>query len=160
MGTGNQQALKPAIPAEEVTPDVVRDGVTIALGNRDVFWKTDSGSVSLNAFTGDISTKVAGRGLSDMDVMAIVNGVRSGRIMIVDKLIKGDPVDTTLLTSEYAPGARKLLDYNDGEFREAVESNFSIKLLKTALSLEKSGANRKERIKLLGDKLLDIMESR
>ena len=144
---------------EAITMERLKKGLNIALHPREVFWKLDSGKIHLNAFSGETSAKVEAKGMSDTDLMFILNGIRTGRIMVVDKVTKGTPVNTKWVLSEYAPGARKLLDYNDREFAEAVNGNYSRKLLQTALELEKEGHNRGDRIKVLNAKLIDIVRS-
>ena len=159
MASVKQPELKSIMKPEEVTPEVVKKGLIVALHPREVFWKLDSNKVELNAFTGVISSKVDGKELSPVDVMGIVNGVRTGRLIVIEKLVVGTPVNTKWSLSEFAPGARKLLDYSDVEFKEAVSGNYSRKLLQAAVELEKEGKNRGDRIKILSNKLVDLARS-
>ena len=149
---------KPAIPADEVTPDTIVGGIIVRLGRKEVFWRLDSGKVELNAFTGALTAKVDGRKLTEAEVYSIISGLRSGRIMVVDHMEEGKPVNTKWLTSEYAPRARILLDNKDGSFNEAVRRTFSLPVLETALEIEKEEKNRKERVGLLTSKLADIRQ--
>jgi len=141
---------------QEVTVDHVKAGLVLRLGPGEVFWKIDSGKVELNAFTGKLSTKVDGSKLTDREVRFVLNGIRTGRVIVVDKLVTGKPVDTKWLTSEYAPAARRLLDYKDHQFMEAARRTFSRKTLEVALELEKEGQARPNRINLLTSQLASL----
>lgn len=158
MGASKEK-VSPAIPADEVTPEVILGGITITLGPKEVFWRTDTGSIELNAFTGELSMKVDGKKLTDMEMGYVLNGIRTGRIIVVNKPVKGKPIDTKWQLSEYAPGARKLLDYDDKQFTEAVSGNYSLRLLQTALEIEREGKNRSGRIKALSMKLTELARS-
>jgi len=150
------KVVKPSIPADEVTPDLIVSGCIVRLGPGEVFWKLDSGKVELNAFQGKITAKVEGRKLTETEVMFVLNGIRTGRVMVVDKEDKGTPVNTKWLTSEYAPRARRLLDHKDPEFPEAVKRTYSFNVLETALEIEKEEKNRKDRVSLLTKKIADM----
>lgn len=146
-------ALTPSIPAFEVTPDVISDGAIIRLGPGEVFWELDSKKVELNAFTGKIATKIKRHSLSEDEIYNVLNGIRTGRIIVVDKMEQGKPVSTLWLTSEYAPRARRLLDHTDTQFPEAVKNLYSLRVLETALEIEKEDKNRNDRIILLTAKI-------
>lgn len=148
--------IKPSIPADEVTPDTIKSGLIVRLGLGEVFWKLDSGKVELNAFTGQLTARVAGEKLTELEVQFVLNGIRTGRIIVVDKHEKVEPVNTKWLLSEYAPRARRLLDYPDEQFTEVANRTYSMNVLQTALEIEKENKNREGRIRILSTKILEI----
>lgn len=151
-----RQNIKPSIPASEVTLDTIREGIIIALHPREAFWATGSKNVELNSFVGAIATKVNRNKISDKDANDILLGIKTGRIMVVDKEYKGNAVNTDLYTSEFAKRARRILDYPDREFEDVVARTINLKLFETAIQIEKEEGNRLDRIKLLKDRITDL----
>ena len=136
------------IPAENITPEVIKKGLIVRLHPNEVFWKTDSETISLNAMTGTLYHEIKHE-LSEMEKTQLYNGLKAGRIISVKKVEKTEKPDISLSFDSNAPTAMKLLDLPDSEFEKTITRFKRLEILELALKLEKQNRNRTDRIKFL-----------
>jgi len=121
-------------------------GANIALTSREVFWKSDDGTIELNRFTGNVSAKIP-KDISDRTEYAVNNGIMYGRIEIVDKVFTEEPFlpeSAISVKSNATIQARRMLDEIDvSVFEEMVAKTSNPKVLDAALAIEKEDQNRK-----------------
>ena len=130
-------------------------GQIVGLSPREVFWKPMSGNTTLelSRISGRISCKVGS--VSEFDGIAIIKGLRSGRLLLMDKVIKSepsDPVNSHVMDTTHIEALR-LLDITDKDlFTETMEVQSS-KILEACLEMEKRGSNRDKYISIIKQNL-------
>ena len=59
------------IPADEITPDAVTNGMIIRLHPNEVIWKTTSEKIDLNALVGKVYLEIKPGSLDEKDVKQV-----------------------------------------------------------------------------------------
>jgi hypothetical protein len=63
------------------------EGKIIALSDAAVLWRTNSGSIDLSHFTGDISYKIT-KETTEADLRQIFMAIKTGRLVVSDTEVK------------------------------------------------------------------------
>ena len=126
-------------------------GLIVGLSPREVIWAPSSGNLDLqlSRLSGRISLRVTGS-VSNFDMMAVIKGVQSGRLVVLEKEIKAEPATpmNTIPTADVI-AARTLLDNQDVvEFENLIEKQPS-RIVQHCLDLEKREGNRKEYLDII-----------
>ena len=137
------------IPADEITPDTVAKGMIIRLHPKEVIWKTSSEKIDLNALNGKVYLEIKPGSLDETDIKQVYNGLRTGRLLSVKKIVKTEVPSIEMNFDSNAPVAWRLLDLKDDEFQSTVMKFKRVNVLELAYKLEKQNKKREDRLNLI-----------
>lgn len=144
MGAEEQQPVRKMVDISAVNLNNIR-GSIVGLNLKEVFWRPENGSseVELNRMSGAISLEVP-KGVTDYDATCIINGLRSGRLIMLEKAITTEPMKNinASIASDALISARRLLDEQDVSIFEKNLERQPVTVIEACLELEKSESNR------------------
>lgn len=130
-------------------------GKIVGLSPREVMWKPEFGDgISFNRMTGSISARV-GNDISEYEAKCVINGLRAGRLIVLEEEIKGEPmkpINASIMSDELVI-ARRLLDEQEPlEFEKSIERQ-PMRIAEACLELEKLEGNRPKFVDIIKNRL-------
>ena len=139
-------------PAEE---SLSLENKVIALGS-GIVWRSSTGKIELNSFTGKISTRVPAD-LTDKEKAELTVAINTGRIRITETVETGTPFNYENADPDKIAKLYIILDEKrDDVFETMVERISSAAMLTDLISLEINSRNRDQRLKAMREKLSRI----
>jgi len=136
------------------TPKEVKlDGKFLGIGQTATIWKTSSGRIELNRFTGALAIKLPSD-ITDMEKTEILRGIEVGRVELVDSVVSTEPINPSYNDLSSLHSVNIFLDEKKiGLFESNVKKTGSRSFLSLCLSTEESDRNRDEYKSILKEKL-------
>lgn len=157
----NRLLIADSLPeTEEVNIDNI-NGIVVGLANNEIYWRPDRSNnekLHLSAFGTVVSAKIT-NDMSRYDKLSVIDGLRAGRLVILDDIVKHKPVkQCASVPSASTISATRLLDINDVDSFENLIERVPMKILELCLKMEKDSKNRGSHIRVLKKKMLLISE--
>jgi hypothetical protein len=132
-------------------------GKYATLGSNAI-WQSPSGTINLNAFTGNISYKIT-KDTPEADIRAVIKATDFGLITLKEKPTSAEPNngDNWNMPSSLTSEAYRRVDMaGKPEFDEIIKHTTSVSLLKEMISIEQNNRDREDVLKLLKKQLMEL----
>lgn len=144
----------PQEPVKENPADIKNlAGKIVELGSGATIWRSNSGNIELNMFTGKVSATVP-KNLTEFELGEISRGLQYGRLKIAEKMTTKEPINTRAINMDTLHSINIFLDEKKiSAFEQNVKRTSSATFLSLCLSVEEDDRNRPEYKKIIAERL-------